>query len=60
MRDVLERADRFCRDQSLLTVAATPQQLQLMRWYSDQFVRQGAGREPTPWPGSTVVDHTTG
>jgi anti-sigma regulatory factor (Ser/Thr protein kinase) len=60
MREVLERADRFCRDQSLLTVAATPQQLELMRWYSDEFVRQGAGREPRPWPGSTLVDHSTG
>ena len=60
MHDVLERADRFCRDQSLLTVPATPQQLALMRWYAGEFARQGAGQEPRPWDGSTVVDPSTG
>ena len=60
MHDVLERADRFCRDQSLLTVPATPQQLALMRWYAGEFARQGAGEKPRPWPGSTVVDPSTG
>jgi anti-sigma regulatory factor (Ser/Thr protein kinase) len=60
MHEVLERADRFCRDQSLLTVPATPQQLELMRWYAGEFTRQGAGAEPRPWPGSTVVDPSAG
>ena len=59
MLDVLERADRLCRDLSLLTVAATPQQLALMRWYSQEFVRQGRGEPPLPWPGSTEVDPST-
>jgi anti-sigma regulatory factor (Ser/Thr protein kinase) len=54
--DLLERADRFCRDQSLLTMPATPQQLQLLRWYVGEFVRQGAGQEPLPWPGPATVE----
>ncbi|MGA9746562.1 MAG: ATP-binding protein [Nocardioides sp.] len=56
MGDLLERADAFCRDQSLLTMPATPQQIALMRWYVGEFVRQGAGLEPRPWPGSTTVE----
>ncbi len=57
---ILERADRFCRDQSLLTVPATPQQLALLHWYTGEFVRQGRGEPPRPWPGSTEVDPSTG
>lgn len=56
MHDILVRADRFCRDQRLLTMPATPQQLALMEWYSGEFVRQGAGEEPLPWPGGTSVE----
>ena len=49
-------ADEFCRDQSLLTMPATPQQLALLDWYVGEFVRQGAGEEPQPWTGSTTVE----
>ena len=56
MHDVLVRADRFCRDQSLLTVPATPQQLALIGWYVGEFTRQAAGAEPQPWTGSSVVE----
>jgi anti-sigma regulatory factor (Ser/Thr protein kinase) len=56
MNDVLARADRFCRDQSLLTMPATPQQLALLEWYVGEFTRQAAGAEPQPWTGSAVVD----
>ncbi len=56
MGEVLARADEFCRDQSLLTMPATPQQLALLDWYVGEFVRQGAGEEPQPWTGSTTVE----
>jgi hypothetical protein len=56
MNDILSRADRFCRDQSLLTMPATPQQLDLLAWYVGEFTRQAAGAEPQPWTGSAVVD----
>lgn len=56
MGEVLAEADRFCRDQSLLTVPATPQQLALLEWYVGEFGRQAAGEEPRPWPGSYAVE----
>jgi anti-sigma regulatory factor (Ser/Thr protein kinase) len=56
MNDILSRADRFCRDQSLLTMPATPQQLDLLAWYVGEFTRQAAGAEPRPWTGSVVVE----
>jgi anti-sigma regulatory factor (Ser/Thr protein kinase) len=49
--DILDRADRFCREQRLLAVASTPQQVALRQWYLGEFVRQGAGEAPVAWPG---------
>ncbi len=57
MLEMLEKADEFCREQRLLALAASPQQLDLQRWYLGEFVRQAAGEEPTPWPGSLTVEH---
>lgn len=54
--EMLEEADRFCRDQRLLTLAASPQQLALQRWYLGEFVRQAAGEEPAPWTGGYTVE----
>ncbi|RYU10707.1 ATP-binding protein [Nocardioides iriomotensis] len=59
MNDLLARADRFCRDQSLLTMPATPQQLALLDWYAGEFTRQAAGHEPQAWSGSSVVEPPT-
>jgi anti-sigma regulatory factor (Ser/Thr protein kinase) len=59
MNDLLVRADRFCRDQSLLTMPATPQQLALLNWYTREFTRQAAGHEPQPWSGSSAVEPPT-
>jgi anti-sigma regulatory factor (Ser/Thr protein kinase) len=52
----LERADQFCREQRLLTLAASPQQQELQRWYLSEFVRQAEGKEPRPWRGSFTVE----
>lgn len=54
--ELLEAADEFCRQERMLALAATPQQLDLQRWYLGEFVRQGAGRPPTPWAGSLAVE----
>lgn len=54
--DLLEKADDFCRDQSLLALAASPQQLALQRWYFGEFSRQAAGKPPTRWSGGFVVE----
>jgi len=56
MLEMLEEADRFCREQRLLVLAASPQQLALQRWYLGEFVRQAAGEEPTPWPGALTLE----
>ena len=58
--EMLEKADEFCRDQRLLALSASPQQLALQRWYLGEFIRQAAGEAPTPWPGSLVVDEQNG
>lgn len=54
--ETLERADRFCREQRLLVLAATPQELALQRWFFPEFTRQAAGELPRPWPGPFSVD----
>jgi len=54
--ELLEQADRFCRDERMLALAATPQQLALQRWYLGEFVRQGRGEAPQPWTGSLEVE----
>jgi hypothetical protein len=54
--ELLELADEFCRAQRLLTLAATPQQFELQRWYLGEFVRQAGGEQPLPWAGTYQVD----
>lgn len=50
MIDVLELADAFCRAERLLSLAATPEQRIFVRWYLGEFVRQGRGHPPLPYP----------
>ena len=56
LRQLLEEVDVFCREQWLLTLAASRQQLQLREWYLGEFERQGRGEEPRPWPGSYDIE----
>lgn len=49
--DTLERADRFCREQRLLVLAAEGVDLDFQRWYLGEFGRQASGEPPHPWPG---------
>ncbi len=56
MLEMLQKADEFCRDQKLLTLASSPQQIALQEWYLGEFARQASGQEPTPWPGSLAVE----
>ncbi len=58
MKDMLEQADQFCRDQRLLVLAASEQQLALQRWYFGEFRRQADGEAPIPWKGGFVVDES--
>jgi anti-sigma regulatory factor (Ser/Thr protein kinase) len=56
LMELLERVDVFCREQRLLTLAPTPQQLALRRWYLGEFGRQAAGEEPSRWSGAYAVE----
>lgn len=47
--DLLDLADAFCRDERLLTLARTPEQVTFQRWFFGEFVRQSGGETPTPW-----------
>lgn len=57
--ELLEEADKFCRDQRLLALAASPQQTQLQRWYLGEFARQAAGEPPLPWSGDVDIEEPT-
>ncbi|QWZ08046.1 ATP-binding protein [Nocardioides panacis] len=56
LRELLEEADVFCREQRLLTLEPTAQQLALRTWYLGEFTRQAAGEQPVPWSGSLSVE----
>lgn len=51
LRDALERADEFCREQRLLVLASTPLEKRMQRWYLGEYARQAVGEDPLPWPG---------
>jgi anti-sigma regulatory factor (Ser/Thr protein kinase) len=47
--ELYELADAFCRNERLLTLARPPALVSFENWLFGEFVRQGAGEEPTPW-----------
>lgn len=47
--NLLNLADDFCREQRLLSLARTPEQVTFQHWWFEEFRRQAAGRAPTPW-----------
>jgi anti-sigma regulatory factor (Ser/Thr protein kinase) len=56
LREVLDQADEFCREQQLLVAPPTPQMVALRSWYLGEFERQRRGEEPRPWPGGYTVE----
>ena len=56
LRELLTKIDVFCREQRLLTLAPSRQQLALHAWYLGEFARQAAGEAPVPWSGSFQVE----
>lgn len=50
---LLEEADEFCRAGDMLTLASTPEMLQLRHWYLGQFIDQLAGADPVSWTDFT-------
>jgi anti-sigma regulatory factor (Ser/Thr protein kinase) len=49
LMELLDLADAFCRNERLLTLARTPEQVEFQTWLFGEFVRQGSGHDPTAW-----------
>ena len=46
---LIDEADHFARDGTLLTLAAPPECVDFRRWYLREFARQVDGEPPIPW-----------
>jgi hypothetical protein len=53
--DLLDEAERYCRDGGLLTLAAAPAMSAYRSWFLGEFVRQVDGGDPVPWPRSPAA-----
>src|SRR4051794_37276816 len=49
LMELYDLADAFCRNERLLTLSRTPEQVEFQTWLFGEFVRQSSGAEPTPW-----------
>lgn len=47
--ELYDLADAFCRNERLLTLARTAEQVEFQTWLYGEFVRQGSGHSPRPW-----------
>jgi len=57
--ELLQLADAFCRQERLLTLARTPDQIAFQTWMFGEFVRQARGATPMRWrvPGPAERRH---
>lgn len=57
--ELLELADAFCRQERLLTLERTPEQIDFQTWMFGEFVRQTRGAAPLRWqpPGPAERRH---
>jgi hypothetical protein len=51
VEQLLDEADAFCRDGTLLTLGPARDVVEFRRWYIGELVRQVDGGAPRPWPG---------
>lgn len=47
--DMLDLIDEFCRQERLLVLARTPEQVAFQRWFLGEYLNQAAGGRPTRW-----------
>ena len=45
----MAEVDDYCRQAALITLATTPEMLELRRWTVEEFVRRYDGQPPRPW-----------
>jgi hypothetical protein len=55
LMELYDLADAFCRNERLLTLARGPEQVEFQTWLFGEFVRQGSGKQPRPWPISHLA-----
>jgi hypothetical protein len=48
--DMLNEADEYCRSGDLLTLETPTDLVRFREWFLEEFRRQTAGEQPTPWP----------
>jgi hypothetical protein len=48
--DLLNEADEYCRSGDLLTLETPAELVRFREWFLEEFRRQVAGEQPTPWP----------
>jgi hypothetical protein len=53
---LMERADEFCRDGQLLTLASTSLEREFRLWFLHEFMDQADGQPPKPWAGPLTPD----
>jgi anti-sigma regulatory factor (Ser/Thr protein kinase) len=47
--ELLDLADAFCREERLLSLARTPEQVTFQQWFLGEVVRQSVGEDPIAW-----------
>jgi anti-sigma regulatory factor (Ser/Thr protein kinase) len=52
LMELYDLADAFCRNERLLTLARSPEQVEFQSWLFTEFIRQARGQDPQPWPRS--------
>jgi hypothetical protein len=55
LTELYDLADAFCRNERLLTLARTPEQVEFQAWLFGEFVRQASGDDPTSWSTSHLA-----
>jgi hypothetical protein len=60
LQELYDLADAFCRNERLLTLARTPEQVEFQSWLYGEFVRQGSGEPPRAWQGSRLTASGSG
>ena len=50
--ELYDLADAFCRNERMLTLARSAEQVEFQNWLFGEFVRQGRGADPLGWPSS--------
>ncbi len=56
LADLMKRSQEFFEAEDLLALTPSARQQEVQAWYLGEFVRQGAGEQPIPWPGG-YADH---